>query len=99
MTNDEMQRAMEFIVQQQAQTSAKLDALTETQRRGEEKWAKTEDGIRALLAIAEIHEREISAVGQQIQELGETTRNTDERLNTLINVVERHISKGRNGHS
>lgn len=98
MTNEEMQRAMDFIVNQQAQSSAKIDALTEAQKRGDEKWARTEEGIRALLSIAEIHEREINVLGNQISSLsreisslGETTRATDVRLNTLINVVERHI--------
>jgi hypothetical protein len=104
MTNEEMERAMTFIVDQQAQTAVKLDqtatkldALAETQKRGEEKWSRTEEGIRALLAIAEIHEKEIQAQSQQIASLGETTKSTDERLNALINVVERQISNGRNG--
>jgi len=104
MTNEEMQRAMNFIVEQQAQTAAKLDtitdtmgALAETQKRGEEKWSRTEEGIRALLAIAEIHEKEIQAQSQQIASLSQTTKSTDERLNALINVVERQISNGRNG--
>ena len=44
----------------------------------------------ALLAIAEIHEREITAVG-------EAQSRTDERLNALITTVERYISEGRNG--
>jgi septal ring factor EnvC (AmiA/AmiB activator) len=104
MTNEEMQQAMSFIVEQQAQSSAKIDALVEVQMR-------TDEGIRALLSIAEIHEREIntishqvsslsqeiSNVGSEISNLGETTRATDERLNALINVVERQISEGRNG--
>jgi hypothetical protein len=104
MTNEDMQRAKEFIVQQQAQTSAKLDALTETQKRAEERWSRTEEGIRALLAITEIHEKEIQAnseqilaQSEQIAGLGEATKSTDERLNTLINVVERQIANGRNG--
>jgi coproporphyrinogen III oxidase len=104
MTNEEMQRAMNFIVEQQAQTAAKLDALAETQKRGEEKWSRTEEGIRALLAIAEIHEKEIQAntqhimaQSQQIANLSESTKSTDERLKALINVVERQISNGRNG--
>jgi vacuolar-type H+-ATPase subunit I/STV1 len=104
MTNEEMQKAMEFIVNQQAQSGAKIVALAEAQ-------ARNTEGIRALLSIAEIHEREINTIGQQvsslsqeisnvgleIRNLSETTRATDERLNALINVVERQISEGRNG--
>ncbi len=97
MTNEEMQRAMDFIVEQQAQTSAKLAALTDAQTRNTE-------GIRALLSIAELHEREIESHSEQIMKnseqilsLGEQTRTTDDRLNALINVVERQISEGRNG--
>jgi hypothetical protein len=58
---------------------------------------RTEKGIRALLSIAELHEREIIALGQQTFAVSETTRATDKRLNALINVVERHITEGRNG--
>lgn len=116
MTHEEMQKAMEFIVNQQAQASAKIDALTEAQReaqkadeerwrrseerwiRSEERWTRTEEGIRALLSIAEIHEREIGTLGQKIAAVSENGRATDERLNTLINVVERQLSEGRNGN-
>ena len=97
MTNDEMENSVNFIVSQQAQTAVKLDRLTEkvdalavAQNRAEERWTRTEESIRALLTIAEIHEREITA-------LGEHTRATDDRLNALINVIERQISDGRNG--
>jgi hypothetical protein len=97
MTNEEMQKAMDFIVEQQAKTAVKLDRLSENvdaiavaQERNEKKWERTEEGIRALLSIAEIHEREIAT-------LSDNGRATDERLNTLINVVERQISEGRNG--
>ncbi len=104
MTNEEMQRAMDFIVEMEAKSSAKIDALAETQRRAEERWTRTEESIRALLSIAQIHEQEIMANSEQITSvsrdvasLGETTRATDERLNALINVVERQIANGRNG--
>lgn len=97
MTNEEMQKAIDFIVEQEAKSTAKIGALAEAQTR-------TEQGIRALLGIAEIHEREIltmshqiSSVSRDIATLGETTRPTDERLNALINVVDRMISNGRNG--
>lgn len=104
MTNEEMQRAMDFIVEQQAQSNTridrvgeKLEALAETQKRAEERWVQTENGIRALLAIVEMHEKEIQSHTQQILSLGEITKATDERFNALINVVERQISNGRNG--
>lgn len=118
MTNEEMQRAMEFIVEQRAQQSAKIDALLEAQKqtderwaRADERWARTEESIRALLSIAEIHERKIGGLGEQIGGLGkqigglgeqiasltDVARATDERLNVLINIVERHISEGHNG--
>ena len=109
MTNEEMQRAMDFIVETEAKSSAKIDALAEAQKQGQkdaderwtradERWARTEESIRALLTIAELHEREIQANTQQILSLGEQTRTTDERLNALINVVERQISDARNGN-
>ena len=98
---------MDFIIDMEAKSSAKIDALAQAQngahteaeerwKRGDERWARTEGGIRALL-IAEMHEKEIQANTRQILGLGETTRATDERLNALINIVERQITNGRNG--
>ncbi len=61
MTNEEMQRAMEFIVETEAKSSAKIYALAEAQKqtdaraderwaRADELWARTEDDIRRLLS-------------------------------------------------
>lgn len=105
MTNEEMQTAVVFMVNQQAQTAVKLDRLTEgvdalavkvdglveIQNRAEQRWERTEAGIRSLLAIAEMHEKEMVT-------LTENGRATDDRLNALINVVERQIRNGRNGN-
>ena len=52
MTNEEMQRTMEFIVEQDARSSTKIDALAEAQKRAERRWTQTEEGIRALLSKA-----------------------------------------------
>ena len=107
MTEDQ-QRLMNFILETQARLSARFESMVETvdsvkqeqaearkeaeerARRTDERWAQTEAGIRSLLAIAEIHEREI-------MELREHSRETDVRLNALVNTVERMISEGRNG--
>jgi hypothetical protein len=76
MTWEEMERTMAFIVEQHAQINITIDRLSV-------KVDRNADSATALLAIAEIHDREI--------------KETDERLNALINTVERHISEGRNG--
>lgn len=57
MTNEEMQRAMDFIVGQEARSSAKMDAIVEAQKIDDVRWALTERRIRALLTIAMRHER------------------------------------------
>ena len=66
MTNEEMERAMSFIVETEAKSSAKIDALIdsqkESQKESDARLKRTEDGIRSLLAIAEIHERESFAL-------------------------------------
>ncbi|MDQ3806464.1 MAG: hypothetical protein M3416_21860 [Acidobacteriota bacterium] len=118
MTDEERQRQMDFIVDQQAQFTVRLDQLAEkvnsladSQLRAEERWTKTEGGIRALLAIAELHEqeikahellisansRQIAANTKQITLLQEAGRENEERLNVFINTVARLISERRDG--
>ncbi|MDQ3743173.1 MAG: hypothetical protein M3444_02205 [Acidobacteriota bacterium] len=99
--SDEMQRNMDFIVRQQAQFSADLQHLREVQARSEQKWERTAQGITALLALAEMHEREIFELRQTQAEAQARTDaqmvETGERLNALINTVEQIISERRNG--
>lgn len=83
MTSEEMQRTMEFILQAQAQTAANM-------QKAEERMTRMESSLTELLAVGEMHEQEIN----ELRELGKAT---DERLNVLIGVVEKHISGG-NGH-
>ena len=99
MIDEEMRKTVQFILEQQAKTAVRLDVLAEkvealavSQERSEKKWERTEEGIRMLLSIAEIHEREIAT-------LSENGKATDERLNALIRVVEKDISERRNGKS
>ena len=83
MTGEEMERTMAFVLEQQAHITATMGRLVETVETLSRKVDRNADSATALLAIAEIHDREI--------------KETDERLNALINTVERHISEGRNG--
>jgi ABC-type transporter Mla subunit MlaD len=109
--NDDTQRTMQFILEQQAQLTVtmgqlsetvdrladKVDRLGDTVDRLAEKVDRTADSTIALLAIAEIHEREIEALKESTAANSEAGRATDERLNALINVVEQMISERRGG--
>jgi hypothetical protein len=90
MTWEEMERTMAFIVEQQAQIGSTQAETNSTMARLTERVDRNAEGISTLLAIAEMHEREIT-------ENREMQARTDERLNALINTVERYISEGRNG--
>ncbi len=103
-----MQRTMAFILEQQAQitatlaeTNSTMARLTERLDRLTERTDRNAEGITALLAIAEMHEREITenreAQARADAENREAQSRTDERLNALINTIERYISEGRNG--
>jgi hypothetical protein len=83
MTDDKTKKTMDFILEQQAQITATMGHLTETVDRLSVKVDRNAETATALLAIAEIHDRQM--------------KETDERLNALINTVERHISEGRDG--
>ena len=83
MTDDKTKKTMDFILEQQAQITATMGRLTETVDRLSVKVDRNAETATALLAIAEIHDRQM--------------KETDDRLNALINTVERHVSEGRNG--
>lgn len=97
MTGEELERAITFILEQQAQLNATVDRLAV-------KVDRNAESATALLAIAEIQAAEIRDLSESTRTLAdrqreseERGRQTDERLNALINIVERHISEGRNG--
>ena len=53
--------------------------FAENQTKAEARMTRNEGSIAQLLAIAELHEREFSE--------------TDERINALVNAVEKYISR------
>lgn len=108
MTEEEWQRKMEFIVEQQSHFSANIERLGEAQVQAEKRMTKIEDVVLRLANLSEnrfaiLTERMTELASAQanadarIAELAEKGAETDSRLNTLIDVVERHISEGHNG--
>ena len=106
MTEEEMQKKMEFILEQQAHFAVNIDVLRENVGLLAAAQKHTDETV-ANLARMQTHMNEVVAVMAEAQqrmfEAQERTdrklAETDDRLNTLINVVERHISEGHNGRS
>lgn len=97
---------MTRIEEAQLRSEERWKRAEERWERAEQRWERTEEGVRSLLAIAEIHEREINAMVEAHVKLAEALRatqsetdrqlaETNERLNSLIEVVERYISERR----
>lgn len=112
MSEAERQRQMDFILNQQSQSAADTQPSRAEQegrwKKADERWAETEEGIRALLALAEIHNQEIKEQSEQTAEdsrliaessrqIGarrEAGRENGGRLSAFINTAER-ITGGR----
>jgi hypothetical protein len=132
MTNEEMQRAIEFIIEHQVQYTTRTEknesrlikledafvTLTEMARlidermdstdqrteKNESRLIKFEDAFVMLTEMARLTDVRMDAMdvrvdtlGQAMDSLGQTAQaHTDERLNVLIDTVDRYISKNGN---
>lgn len=97
MTNEEMQRMMEMIINSQEVFAGNME-------KAEARMSRLETAFVGLFNIVnETAKTQKELAGSQKElaeaqkELAAAQRHTDERLNALINTVERFISEGRNG--
>jgi anion-transporting ArsA/GET3 family ATPase len=102
MSNEEFERKMEFIVEQQAQFASDMQQLREAQNRTDQVVAQTGEIIARLANVTfegfkDVNTKIDALVDSQIR-LSEAQSRTDENLKTLIVVVDRYFSEGRNGH-
>jgi chromosome segregation ATPase len=94
MTNDETQRKMDFIVNQQAQFSADIHHLKELHAQAEKRIATIEDTMTRLAgATLTLTQRmvELSAAQAHMDSkmvyLAESQEHADQRLNALVDIV------------
>jgi len=110
MTNEEMNKKMEFIVEHQAQFAADIQAMREVHAADSkllrDRVAAVVDIMGSLARAQERSEEGINSLAEaqarneeSIKRLTEAGARTDERLNNLISVVERHISGNGGSHS
>ena len=89
MTIDERQRQVDFILEQQASISVKLD-------RAAEKLEESANMLKKHIFDDQSHDKDITELIKAQTRTDQRLAETDERLNTLINVVERYF-EDRNG--
>lgn len=96
MSNEEFEKKVEFILNQQAQFSSDLgelkDIVTQLARATLNRFEATDK------RIDDVDERIAALVDSQL-DTEEKMKKTDEALRNLIAVVDRYFTEGRNGKS
>ena len=107
MTEEEylrMKNILNAIIEQQAvfeENHRKADARM---AKVETRMSNNAEAIAGLLTLAQLHEQEITKTNEQMntrfqqiaatfEDIGKKSAETDDRINALVNVVERYISK------
>lgn len=87
MSEEELAKKMEFIVEQQAQSAARIGQLEDiVTRLANSSFQRFED----------LEEKIVALVDSQIR-LSEAQAQTDERVKNLIAVADRYFNENRNG--
>lgn len=101
MSNEEMAKKMEFIVEQQAQFTADIGVMREVQAQDakllKEQYRKLSDAVITVVGLVGTLTQAQARTGDSLNLLAQAQARTEERLNIFINVVERYI--GGNGRS
>ena len=102
MTNEEIQRTMEFILGQQAQFATNIQRLQEERIRDNPRLTRLEESFQLLVRLAENSDTRLdrlasspSSLEANMAALAAAQTHADERLSSLIDIVR----EGRNGKS
>lgn len=104
MTDEERQRAMDFIVAQQAKFSADLEQLNESYRKAEHRFDRDERILKLMIRAGRRTRRQTREMDERFEQrfarltdalttLAEGQAHSDRRLDALIDIVR----EGRNG--
>jgi hypothetical protein len=99
MTDEERQRAMDFIVEQQAKFEVDIELINESYRKAEHRFDRDERILKLMIKAgrrARQHMRQQDERWERRHaELVESQAHSDKRLDALIDIVR----EGRNGQS
>ncbi len=107
MTNEEIQKTMEFILEQQAQFAANIQRLQEERLRDGPRLARLEESFQLLVQLAQTTDTRLDIVDSNVAEqqssmaalesnmiaLAAAQAHSEQRLSALIDIVR----EGRNG--
>ena len=96
MADEDFEKKMEFIVEQQAQFAAKIGQPEDIVARFAQ---ATLDRFESVDKRIDGVDERISALINARMQTEENVKQTNENLRTLIAVVDRYFSEGRNGKS
>jgi chromosome segregation ATPase len=108
MSSEDFDRNMDVVAAHLASLAVRQDKLQEAQSRSEARLDRVERvlgtairvGLRRLNSLTAAQERTTEALARLAESQARTDAKmseTDERLNILVNAVERYISERRNG--
>jgi hypothetical protein len=92
MSNEEMNKKMEFIVEQQAKFAADIEIMREVQAEGGTRLLELSRPVITVVGLVGQLTEAQTRTDENIKILTEAQARTDERLSLFINVVERHLS-------
>lgn len=92
MSNEEMNKKIEFIVEQQAKFAADIEILREIQAADARRLG---DGLLSMIDIVGHLTRTQIRTEETVNRLAKAQAQTEQSLTILINIVERHM--GGNG--
>ena len=102
MTNEEIQRTMEFILEQQAQFASNIQRLQEERIHDDVRTRRLEESFQLLVQLAQSTDTRLdnveshtTALEANMAALAAAQTHADERLSALIDIVR----KDRNGSS
>jgi len=94
VSNEELERRMAFIVEQQAQFTSDIQQLREAQTQTNQVIAETGEIVARLANVTLEGFKDVNA---KINALVDSQIRTDENLRNLVTVVDRYFSEWRNG--
>jgi ElaB/YqjD/DUF883 family membrane-anchored ribosome-binding protein len=97
MTNEEMERGIEFVIKQQGQFTTDLRRVENTLETVVNVLAQVADNQLKMVEAQANADSRISRLEESQKHMDDAMAETTERLNALILVVERYFSNGRDG--